>query len=201
MAQQHTQCISYSWWKSSRASTEGCQTALGAMSEGKSLAKMILHESRLPHITGIYLTRFLYLPLTCHSYLMQVRPGKFNRLLHCSRLLQHFVCNAYVAVESNKLHWFKINQKTIRADTYQAVVNAQAAGATTGNEAGKQHIVLPSSFQGGPRFMKQLYQDTIALSTKFGPCQATGDVRHALTVRVSGQACATPPPPEQSGRP
>ena len=99
---------------------------------------------------------------------MQVCPRKFNRLLHCGRLLQQFVCNAYVAVESNNLHWYKTNQKTIRADTYQAVVNAQAAGATTGNEAGKQRIVLPSSFQGGPRFMKQLYQDTIALSTKFG---------------------------------
>ena len=99
---------------------------------------------------------------------MQICSGKFNRLLHCGRLLQHFVCNAYVAVESNRLHWFKEHQETIRADTYQAVVNAHAAGATTGNEAGKQRVVLPSFFQGGPRFMKQLYQDTIALSTKFG---------------------------------
>ena len=99
---------------------------------------------------------------------MQVRRGKFNCLLHCIRLLQHFVFDAYIAIKSNKLHWLKANQKTIWADTYQAVVNAQAAGATTGNEAGKQRIILASSYQGGPQSMKQLYQDTIALSTKFG---------------------------------
>lgn len=64
-----------------------------------------------------------------------------------------------MAVESNKLHWYKQNQKTIRADTYQAVVNAQA---------GKQRVVLPSSYPGGSRYMKQLYQDAMALTAKFG---------------------------------
>lgn len=72
-----------------------------------------------------------------------------------------------MAVESNKLHWLKQNQSTIRADSYQKVVDAQANGATTGVQAGKQRIVLPSSYQGGPRFMKQLYQDCMALTTKF----------------------------------
>ena len=72
-----------------------------------------------------------------YRYLMQHRPGKFNRLLHCGRLLQHFVCDAYVAVESNRLHWIKQNQKTIRADTYQVVVDTHAGGATIGDQAGK----------------------------------------------------------------
>lgn len=99
---------------------------------------------------------------------MQIRPRKFSRVLHCGRLLQHFVCDAYVAVESNNLHWYKVNQKTVRADTYQAVVDAQAGGATTGAQVGKQRVVLPTMHIGGPRFMKQLYQDTIALSTRFG---------------------------------
>lgn len=82
-----------------------------------------------------------------YRYWMQIRPRKFSRVLHCGRLLQHFVCDAYVAVE---------------------IINAHANGATTGDQAGKQRVVLPSSYTGGPRFMKQLYQDTIALSTKFG---------------------------------
>ena len=99
---------------------------------------------------------------------MQTRTGKFNRLLHCGRLLQHFVCDAWIACESSDLNWIKKNQKTIRADTYQAVTEAQANGATTGAEAGKQRIVLPSSHPGGPRYMKQLYHDAIALSSKFG---------------------------------
>lgn len=99
---------------------------------------------------------------------MQIRPSKFNRLLHCGRLLQHFVCDAYVAIGSNRLYWIKQNQKIIRVDTYQAVVDARANGVITGAQAGKQRVVLPSFYQGGPRFIKQLYQDIIAFSTKFG---------------------------------
>lgn len=99
---------------------------------------------------------------------MQTRTRKFNRLLYSGRLLQHFVCDAWIACESSDLNWIRKNQKTIRADSYRAVVDAQANGATTGAEAGKQRIVLPSSHPGGPRYMKQLYHDAIALSSKFG---------------------------------
>ena len=97
-------------------------------------------------------------------------PGTANSIASSTagRLLQHFVCDAWIACESSDLNWIRKNQKTIRADTYHAVQEAQANGATTGAEAGKQRIVLPSSHAGGPRYMKQLYQDAIALSSKFG---------------------------------
>lgn len=40
-----------------------------------------------------------------YRYWMMMRPNKFNRVIHAGRLFQRFVTDAYVSVESNRLHY------------------------------------------------------------------------------------------------
>ena len=86
--------------------------------------------------------------------------------LHASgRLLQQYMVDQYAKVEQGRINWVKRNQATIRSALYQGLVDAVAAG--DGSRAGRR-IILPSSFQGGPRHMHMLYQDAMAIVRKYG---------------------------------
>ncbi|KAJ1278908.1 hypothetical protein BS78_04G115000 [Paspalum vaginatum] len=58
-------------------------------------------------------------------------------------------------------------QKKYRSSPYSALANSISNGATSGSSIG-QRIILPSSFTGGPRYMYQNYQDSIAICRKYG---------------------------------
>ncbi|KAK4404429.1 hypothetical protein Sango_0811500 [Sesamum angolense] len=55
----------------------------------------------------------------------------------------------------------------MRADSYQGLEDAVVAGDTDASAVGRR-IVFPSSFTGGPRNMKQHYQDTMAICRTIG---------------------------------
>ena len=87
------------------------------------------------------------------------------------RLLQQFIVDAYSSIEESRLLWLRNNQKKLRAEVYQGL--ADMVNASDGREqrnlgAIGRRIVLPSSFTGGPRFMHQLYQDSMAIVRKKG---------------------------------
>ena len=68
-------------------------------------------------------------------------------------------------IEQNRLNYLKHNQKTLRTDLYNGVVDAMHTGDST--SVGRR-IILPSSFAGGPRQMYQLYQDAMSIVSHFG---------------------------------
>jgi hypothetical protein len=70
--------------------------------------------------------------------------------------------DAYAAIEQNHLKYLRMNQKKLRADLYQGLQDAIAAGDTSAAAIG-QRIILPSSFTVGPRHMVQNYQDAMAI--------------------------------------
>lgn len=86
-----------------------------------------------------------------------------------ARLYQEWAIDQYCKIEHDRLNYLRFNQKKIRADVYQGIVDSVNAGDTSGiaTNLGRR-IVLPSSFSGGPRAMQQGYQDAIALVRKFG---------------------------------
>ncbi|WVZ78307.1 hypothetical protein U9M48_026043 [Paspalum notatum var. saurae] len=82
------------------------------------------------------------------TYRLHDRPGDFNTPLRGKRLTQAY-------------------QKKYRSSPYNALVNSVSNGTTSSSSVG-QRIILPSSFTGGPRYMYQNYQDSIAICRKYG---------------------------------
>ncbi|KAL4288328.1 hypothetical protein AHAS_Ahas19G0275200 [Arachis hypogaea] len=70
-------------------------------------------------------------------------------------------------VESERLLYFRIHQKELRADDYKSLKNAKSTGQTSGSSVGKR-IVLPSIFIGGRRYMDGLYHDCVAICGHVG---------------------------------
>ncbi|RCN44400.1 hypothetical protein ANCCAN_09614 [Ancylostoma caninum] len=92
-------------------------------------------------------------------------PESFNPLHHAGKLLQQFVVDAYVKIEQNRLNYTK-TQKQLWIDSYRGLADHLSSDATDGPPG--QRIILPSSFQGGPRAMHQSYQDAMAIVAKYG---------------------------------
>jgi len=97
-----------------------------------------------------------------YGYRFQHRDTNGIALLRGGRLRQQYIVDAYVAIEQNRLKYLRLNQKKLRADIYQGLQNAIAAGDTSAVAIG-QRIILPFSFTVSPRHMVQNYQDAMAI--------------------------------------
>ncbi|XP_028125521.1 uncharacterized protein LOC114322422 [Camellia sinensis] len=122
------------------------------------------HLLNISDIVGYYdpLQYPLLLP-----YGNDIRPGDQSLFLRGGRLLQQYVVDNCVKIESNKLRWIRTHQNHIRADFYQGLLDAIHAGENYGGNVGHRTI-FPSSFVGSPRDMYQRYQDAMALVQKYG---------------------------------
>jgi hypothetical protein len=70
--------------------------------------------------------------------------------------------DAYAVIKQNRLKYLHLNKKKLRADLYQGLQDAIAAGDSSVVAIGHR-IILPSSFTVGPRHMVQNYQDAMAI--------------------------------------
>lgn len=93
-------------------------------------------------------------------------------LIHAGRfLLQQYVCDQYVRMESNNLNYVRTNQRALLAEAYQGLmdhVNQQHHLDVADPMAVGRRVILPSTFVGSPRYMKQCYQDAMAIVRKYG---------------------------------
>ena len=115
-------------------------------------------------------------PLDFYSYRSQIRDPKWTAdpathvidhdVLSFGRLLaQQYWVDMWVKIEEQRLKFHRNNQKRLKAELYQGL-----ADAVRGNEhrdAGA-YVVLPSSFQGGPRHQYASYHDAMAIVRKYG---------------------------------
>jgi hypothetical protein len=70
--------------------------------------------------------------------------------------------DAYTAIGQSHLKYLGLNKKKLRADLYQGLQDAIAAGDNSAAAIG-QRIILPSFFTVGARRMVQNYQDAMAI--------------------------------------
>ena len=90
-------------------------------------------------------------------------------ILHSSgKLFQQYVVDAYVRTEGARLHYLRSHQQDLRVEQYRGLMDAIAAKAQDNNLRPGQLIILPSTFQGSPRYMQQNYQDAMAIVRKCG---------------------------------
>ncbi|GJZ46075.1 uncharacterized protein Tco_0593671, partial [Tanacetum coccineum] len=96
-----------------------------------------------------------------YCYKMQIK-SKVNLLLLGGRLLQQFLVDMYIKMETSRLSYLGFNQSHIRADLYQGLVDCVTSGKVQPNRIG-QRVVLPGSFIGGPRDMRRRFLDAMTL--------------------------------------
>ncbi|XP_071724388.1 uncharacterized protein [Rutidosis leptorrhynchoides] len=102
-----------------------------------------------------------------YAYKLQIRNNDRSFLLQFGRLLQQYIVDSYVKLETQRLDFYRLQQSDIRREFLQGVVDAIGSGETEGSAVG-QRILLPSSFIGCPRNMRQKYIDAMTLVQKFG---------------------------------
>ena len=106
--------------------------------------------------------------VTCmqfYAFRLMVRDD-FNHLLRCGPLFHQFVVDMYAKIESERLLYFKLNQKKLRVENYEHLRDAIANDANP-NDIG-QLTILPSSFTGGPRYMQERTQDAMTYVRNYG---------------------------------
>ncbi|XP_071685017.1 uncharacterized protein [Lolium perenne] len=98
-----------------------------------------------------------------YCFKLQVRKGLFNIILFGARELQQWAVDMYIKCETMRLDFFSNpkNQKRIRADLYQGVVDVMYAGETRGKHVGRR-IVLLRTFPGGDRDMQRRFLNAMA---------------------------------------
>ena len=103
-----------------------------------------------------------------YSYYLQIRDLNRITVNNFGRLFQQYCTDMYSKIEMQRLHYFnsETGQKSIRAELYSGIEDT--VGTKDGLKLKGKRIVLPSSFQGSPRNMHQLYQDAMGLIRKFG---------------------------------
>lgn len=95
------------------------------------------------------------------------RPNQENLFTRGGRLFQQFLVDGYTMVETERLFFHRSKQTKLRCDTYSNIRQSVATGNNDPTTLGKP-VILPSSFTGGPRFMKQNYMDAMALCRWYG---------------------------------
>ena len=88
----------------------------------------------------------------------------YSSLLYGGKLFQQWVVDSYLQVEANYLNFIKYQQKSLNVEQYQGLSDYLATVATdTGSHVGRTTI-LPLSFQGSARIMRERYHDAMPLS-------------------------------------
>nr|AAD25596.1 putative helicase [Arabidopsis thaliana] len=101
------------------------------------------------------------------AFRIHERKHEKHILLRSKRLWQQFLVDSYIAIESNRLGYIKLNQSSLRADNYNSVQKASEEGKCDLKYQGLA-CYLPATFTGGPRYMRNMYLDAMAVCKHFG---------------------------------
>ncbi|PAA80832.1 hypothetical protein BOX15_Mlig019542g1 [Macrostomum lignano] len=109
-----------------------------------------------------------------YAFMIQVRPGQFNSLLHGRRLFQQYLVDMAAKLESERLNYIRQHQKDLMSERLRGLRDALHADDgdprdidLTGVDIG-QHVILTSTYVGGPRYRLERQQDAMAYVHAFG---------------------------------
>ena len=105
--------------------------------------------------------------LQFYAHRLAVRAG-FNPIFYGGKLFQQYVVDGYVRTESSRIQWVKDNQRKLRVDMYQGLVDHMIVQAEGQNLTPGRIVILPSTFHGSPRAMQQNFQDAMTIVSKYG---------------------------------
>nr|XP_051207578.1 uncharacterized protein LOC127323481 [Lolium perenne] len=120
-----------------------------------------------------------------YCFKVRVRKKLLNIILFGGRLFQQWAVDMYIKIETMRLDWYSkpANQKVLRADLYQGLVDTVVAGESRGDRIGKR-IVLPRTFPGGDRDMQRRFLDAMAIVQRWEiPDKEKYHVLHDLVIK------------------
>jgi hypothetical protein len=118
--------------------------------------EMRMHEPDKPKPRRLTQSRY-------YAYYLFERAHEFSTILRGGRLLQQFLVDNWAMTEQNRLAYLQQNQDTLRAALYSGLQDHLRASDEADLNALGQKVILPSSFTGSPRYMQQLFQDSLAI--------------------------------------
>ncbi|CDY47315.1 BnaAnng08890D [Brassica napus] len=101
------------------------------------------------------------------AYRIFERYNQFSALMFSGKLFQQFLVDGFTMIEAERIRYLKLNQKALRADKYSNVSAYASSGNQDSTKCGKR-IVLPSTYVGGARYMREKYMDAMAVCQTFG---------------------------------
>lgn len=101
------------------------------------------------------------------AYRLMDRDGEADTILRAGKLLQQFIVDGWTMIESERLFFIRRNQKKLRAENYDNLIECARSGNNESTVSGRR-VILPSTFQGGDRFMSELYHDAMGICKTYG---------------------------------
>jgi hypothetical protein len=92
----------------------------------------------------------------------------FNAVMSGGKLTQQWLVDSYLQVEANNLNYIRQNQQHLRAEQYQGLADHVANLAQNADVAAGVAVILPSSFEGSPRSMRERCCDAMSIFARWG---------------------------------
>nr|GMD91956.1 uncharacterized protein LOC109173038 [Ipomoea batatas] len=80
-----------------------------------------------------------------YAYRFQIWPNDQSMLLHSGRLFQQFIVDTYIKIETQRLDYFRTQQRDVRTESMQGLVDSIACGETNASNVGRRYL-----FRDGP---------------------------------------------------
>ena len=99
---------------------------------------------------------------------LAVRENEFNPILYGEALFQQWAVDSYCQAEANNLNYVKFQQKKLRVEQYRGLMDhLNDVAAEEGIAVGRK-VILPTTFQGSPRNLREKYHDAMAMVVRYG---------------------------------
>jgi hypothetical protein len=103
-----------------------------------------------------------------YSYRLHLHDSDFPSIHIGGRLFQQYICDVWVSSDQNQLRWVQHNQPRLRATLYSGLKDIASQQDNTLDLHSIGHrVILPSSYVGGPQYMNQCFQDTVAIVRQY----------------------------------
>ncbi|XP_047129616.2 uncharacterized protein LOC105843059 [Hydra vulgaris] len=102
-----------------------------------------------------------------YNYRLAVRQT-FSPIFYGKKLFQQYVVDAYVKVEGQRLAFIRNNQNKLRSEQYDALHEHVINRAYDLNVRPGRVVILPSSYVGSPRALKENFEVAMAVIKKYG---------------------------------
>ena len=95
----------------------------------------------------------------------------FNPILFSGLLFQQYLVDTFCRMEQNNLNFLRSNQDKLYSENYDSLIDYLERRRQNNEEMSDgpgRMVILPSSYQGSPRAMRQLYEDAMSAVAHFG---------------------------------
>ena len=110
-------------------------------------------------------------PVSCkdfYSFLLQKRPNESNHLLNAGHLLNQWLVDQYIKIDTERCAFLRSNQDKLRVEHYSKLQDAMRNDAEQNPNNLGTRTILPSTHVGSPRDMMERCQDALRYCQVYG---------------------------------